>query len=198
MPLSLTCGLHGRLLVVMLFKSRSNLLRKNIWVQPRSRDWWNFVTSSSSDSSWWHSNLHMSRSTFNYICSQLSPYIQKQSTQMHECVLVEQQVALTLLIFILFSQLFGLGHSTVCKIFHQCCCSIISEKLRPRFVQISIGDDLKRDYWGIEVVGAINGSQIPITRPTHNELDYYNRKGFYLISGRLPLYVHWYMCGVAW
>ena len=95
--LSLSCDLHaGRTMVVILFKSRSNLIQKSIWVQPRSKDWWNFVTSSSSDSNWWHGNLCMSRSTFNYFCSQLSPYIQNQNTQIHDYVPVEQQVALTL------------------------------------------------------------------------------------------------------
>ena len=29
-------------------------------------DWWNFVTSSSNDSNWWHSNLRMNKNTVNY------------------------------------------------------------------------------------------------------------------------------------
>lgn len=176
-----------------LYKGRLNLIQKSVWVQPRSKDWWNFVTSSSSDSNWWHSNLRMSRSTFNYICSQLSPYIQKQNTQMRDCVPVEQRVALTLwrlatnADYRSISQLFGLGRSTVCEIFHECC-SIIAEKLLPCFVRIPTGDDLKEiiegfeSSWGFpQVVGAIDGSHIPITRPIHNQADYYNRKGFHSI-----------------
>ena len=163
-------------------------------MQPRSKDWWNFVTScSNDDSNWWHNNLRMSKSTFNYICCQLSPYIQKQNTQMRECVPVEQRVALTLwrlatnADYRSISQLFGLGRSTVCEIFHECC-SVIAEKLLPRFVQIPTGEELKEiiegfeSTWGFpQVVGAIDGSHIPITRPVHNQADYYNRKGFHSI-----------------
>ena len=30
-------------------------------------------------------------------------------------------------------------------------------------------------------MGAVDGSHIPITRPVHNQADYYNRKGFHSI-----------------
>ena len=87
----------------------------------------------------------------------------------------------------------------MCEVFHECC-SIIAEKLLSHFVQIPTGDDLKEitdgfeSSWGFpQVVGAIDGSHILIT---HNQSDYYNRKGFHCIilhlagSGRLPLYVY--------
>ena len=67
---------------------------------------------------------------------------------MCECIPVEQRVALTLwrlatnADFCSISQPFGLGRSTVCKVFHECC-SIIAEKLPPCFVQIPTEEDLK-------------------------------------------------------
>ena len=50
-----------------------------------------------------------------------------------------------------------LGCSTVYKVFHECC-SIIAEKLIPRFVQIPTEDDLKEiteesaSLWGFPQV----------------------------------------------
>ena len=68
---------------------------------------------------------------------------------MRECVPVEQRVALTLwrlatnADYRSISQLFGLGRSTACEIFHKCC-SIIAEKLLPCFVQIPLGEEFRR------------------------------------------------------
>ena len=103
---------------------------------------------------------------------------------------MEQRVALTLwrlatnADYRSISQLFGLGRSTACEIFHECC-SIIAEKLLP---SNSLGEELKeiiegfKSSWGFpQVVGAVDDSHIPITRPVHNQADYYNRKGFHSI-----------------
>lgn len=113
----------------------------------KAKDWWNFVTSSSNDdSNWWHNNLRMSKSTFNYICCQLSPYIQKQNTQMHESVPVEQQVALTLWRLATNTDY----HSIWIKMFncmwcfHECCSSFTST-----FCTNSYWGRIKGDNWRI-------------------------------------------------
>ena len=142
-------------MVFILASNRSIFIQRNVCVQPRSKDWWNFVAHNIADSNWWYNNLCMSKSTFTYLYNQLSPYLQKQNTCMHECIPVEQRVALTLwrlatnADYRSVTQLFGLGRSTVCEVFHECC-SVIAEKLLPGYVQILNVNDLKEIIEGFE------------------------------------------------
>lgn len=78
--------------------------------------------------------------------------------------------------------LFGLGCSTVCHTFLECC-TVITEKLLPQFVNITTGVKLRKivdgfqSHWGFpQTVGAIDGTHIPIMRPAENHTDYCNKK----------------------
>ena len=161
------------------------------------------------DSNWWNNNLRMSKSTFTYLCNQLSPYLQKQNTRMRECIPLEQRVALTLwrlatnADYRSVAQLFGLGRSTVCEVFHECC-SVIVEKLLQCYLQIPNGNDLKEIIEGFEccwnfpqVVGAVDGTHIPITRPSQNQSDYYNRKGYHSIIMQAVVDYHYMFLDVC-
>ena len=101
------------------------------------------------------------------------------------------------------AQLFGLRCSTVCEVFHECC-SVIAEKLLPGYVEIPNGNDLKEIIEGIEccwnfpqVVGAFDGTHIPIARPSQNQSDYHNRKGYHsiimqaVVNYRLDVWIGW-------
>ena len=161
---------------------------------------------------WWENNLRIKKSTFDYLCKELKPYIARQRTILREPVSVEERVAVTLwrlatnVEYRTLGSLFGLGTSTVCTVVLDTCRAIA--KLLPRYVFIPQGDRLREIIKGFEVrwrfpqtVGAIDGTHIPILRPAgESGNDYYNRKGFYsfvmqaLVDHRgmfLDIYLGW-------
>ena len=77
--------------------------------------------------SWWKQNLRMSQDTFNIICNEWCPYIQKKWTNMRSPVSVEEWIAVTAwklatnVEYRTLASLFGLGRSTVGEIVVETC-----------------------------------------------------------------------------
>ena len=135
----------------------------------------------------------MSRETFQYLCDQLRPLIQKQNTRMRRSVSTERRVAITLWVLATpaeyrsVAHLFGLARCTVCQIVNETCRAIVQKLLRV-YVRFPTGDGLKDVVRGFkeklavpQCAGSIDGSHIPVTPPAMNHTDYYNRKGWYSV-----------------
>ena len=90
----------------------------------------------------------MSRETFQYLCDQLRPLIQKQNTRKRRSVSTERRVAITLWVLATpaeyrsVAHLFGLAHCTVCQIVNETCRAIVQKLLRV-YVRFPTGDGLK-------------------------------------------------------
>ena len=138
-------------------------------------------------------NLHMHKSTFDYLCKELQPYIARQCTVLREPVSVEERVAVTLwrlatnAEYRTLASLFGLGTSTVCTVVLDTCHAIT--KLLHRYVSIPQGDHLQdrvngfEAHWGFpQAAGTIDATHIHVLRPPEESGNtYYNRKSFYPI-----------------
>lgn len=124
--------------------------------------------------------------TFNFLCTELWPYIEHETTCLREPISVEKRVAVTVwklatnVEYRTLSNLFGIGRSTVASIIAETC-RAVSEKLMKRFVTVPDGDQLKEvvkgfeSVWGFsQVAGAIDGSHLPIFKPQESPSDYYN------------------------
>ena len=164
---------------------------RTIWMNPRSSHWWEDVVLRNFGVRDWLENFRVSQETFHYLCQQLKPLIEKQSTVMRRPISVERRVAITLWILTTPSEyrsvahLFGIARCTVCVIVRETCKAIV-KKLAPLYVSFPHGESLKdvvkgfKERWGLpQCGGSIDGTHIPISAPAMNHTDYYNRKGWY-------------------
>ena len=154
---------------------------------PRNRHWWTAAGNGLFGEHWWKENLRMNRETFNVLCNELRPFIQKQVTTLRQPVSVETRVAVTVrkLATNVEYRTLSIGVSTVGNIVVETC-HAITENLLPKCVYIPEGSALREVVQGFEtswgfpqVAGAIDGSHVPIVKPLESVSDYYNRKGFY-------------------
>ena len=160
-------------------------------MRPRSSQWWEDVVLQTFREHDWIENFRVSKDTFQYLCDQLRPVIEKQNTNMRECISLKRRVAITLWVlattvdYRTVGHLFGVARNTVSIIVHETCVAIV-DKLLPIYIQFPAGNELKKvidgfkDMWNIpQCAGSIDGSHVPVTPPAMNHTDYYNRKGWY-------------------
>ena len=105
---------------------RFSVLRRRVrpvmWCKPRSKIWWCQVVSGVYGGKWWKENMRMSRQTFESLCGELRPYLQREDTNFRSAVSVETRVAATIwrlatnTEYCTIAQLFGLEQSTVGEI----------------------------------------------------------------------------------
>lgn len=81
------------------------------------------------------------------------------------------------------AHLFGIARSTVCVVVHETCAAII-QKLMFLYILFPTGDELSEvvrgfnETWSFpQCVGSVDRSHIPVTPPSVNHTDYYNKKG---------------------
>nr|XP_054756748.1 uncharacterized protein LOC129262749 [Lytechinus pictus] len=173
------------------YYSADPVLNTRIWSLPKSDFWWRVIVMETFKEEDWLSHFRMSRTTFEFLSTQLRPFIRKTDTHMRMAIGVDQRVGIALwrlatnVEYRTIAQLFGVGIATVCVIVHEVC-KAIREALQDTMVRIPRGDaaiEVVREFevkWGFpQCFGAVDGSHIPIISPKEYRADYYNRKGFH-------------------
>ena len=69
---------------------------RHAWIFPRPQNWFQELLNNRALDHWWNENFRVSRATFEYICRLVGPAIVRQNTRMHDAVLVEKRVAVSL------------------------------------------------------------------------------------------------------
>jgi len=141
----------------------------------------------------WMENFRVSKLTFDYLCTQLSPLIKRKDTVLRKAITVPHRVAITLWClatcgeYRTIGHLFGVARCTVCVIVHDTCEAIVRILLK-KYVQFPMDEQLVhvvngfRLKWGmIQCAGAVDGCHIPVKPPALNHTDYYNRKSWYSV-----------------
>ena len=120
---------------------RSTMQRRVLWVRNRSQSFTSVITSW--DDLEWKRNFRVNRTTFQYLCTELSVKLQHSST-VRAAVSVETRVAIALwrlgtnVEYRTISHLFGVGISTACVIVHEVCRAIVDVLLK-RYIRIPTG-----------------------------------------------------------
>ena len=166
---------------------------REIWVKPRSGSFWCIAENQWNDNDWVE-NLRMSHHTFEKLCEELAPFIQRRDTNYRKAISVRERVAITLYrladtaSYRTVSNLFGVGKSTVCQIVIEVCTCIV-EVLFKRLVHLPVTQqEIEMEIAAFfrragfpQIVGAVDGCHVSILAPNENAEDYVNRKGFYSI-----------------
>ena len=140
-------------------------------------------------------HFRLTRSTFEWLCCEIIPLLRRNSDEPGIIGLAwEQKIAASLWFlatgkcFRSIGEKFGMGESTISYALRQFFDVIISKFLAEKIIfpttesEINeVTNGFKRIGFFSNVIGAIDGSHIPIKAPHLFPVDYFNRKGFYSI-----------------
>ena len=170
---------------------------RRAWVFPRPQNWFQELLNNNALDHWWKENFRVSRDTFEYICQLVGPALQRQNTRMRDAIPVPKCVGASLWrlatgeCYRSCGLMVGLAKPTVVK----CCHEFVQEicRLQDEFIKFpSTAAEIAKKMKGFDnksklpnVVGAIDGSHVPIKAPKINHEDYFKRKHFYsfLVQG---------------
>ena len=137
--------------------------------------------------------MRMEVSTFEYLCKTLAPALQRQDTSMRLAIPVQVKVAVAVSRLATgnsmqcIAGLYRIGLSTSQLAVSQFCVAIKNILLK-EFIRWPSPADLERfahEFQNLHqipyVVGAVDGSHIPIVAPRLHAADYFNRKGFHSV-----------------
>ena len=137
--------------------------------------------------------MRMDVSTFEYLCSTLAPSLTREDTNMRQAVPVQVKVAVAISRLATgnsmqsIADLYKIGLSTsqvAVSEFTAAMKSILLKKFI-RWPSATVMDKFAQEFQNLHnipyVVGAVDGSHIPIIAPRLHAADYYNRKGFHSI-----------------
>ncbi|CAH3132021.1 unnamed protein product, partial [Porites lobata] len=154
--------LQGLSALYLNLRARRQFARRprRAWVFPRPQNWFQELLNNNALDHWWKENFRVSRDTFEYICQLVGPALQRQNTRMRDAIPVPKRVG---------ASLWRLATGECYR-----SCGLMVGLAKPTVV-----NKLPN------VVGAIDGSHVPIKAPKINHEDYFKRKHFYsfLVQG---------------
>ena len=150
-----------------------NTIEQRFWTLARTDQWFQIVETAFTDKEW-YDNFRVSKTTFEYIVSQIEDEIGRQDTSMRKAISPRKRTAITLYYmsstaeYRTIANLFGVSKSFVCLCIKDVC-KAITKKLKKDFLSIPKGEDLSevmklyKEKWGFpSCAGAIDGTHIPI------------------------------------
>lgn len=145
------------------------------------------------DDEQWYEYFRMKRATFEWLCEQLDPVLKPDDNPVYperEIMSTRKRVAIALYKLATVDQYKGVG---VCfgvhkSSVHNCVysvCLALTELLEKDFIKLPDEKEAEEIAKRFEcksnipqIIGAIDGSHIPITPPTEGRADFINRKGY--------------------
>jgi len=165
---------------------------RKIWMKNRSKDWWKRIVNQHYKEDDWLESFRMEKNTFMWLCDQLKDTLAPSVYQLgfREPVSVEKQVAVCLYFlsscceYRVLDNVFDIHKSTVWKCVHKVVDAVNAE-LMHQWIVMPNNDECEQIAASFEektnipqLIGAIDGSYIPILPPSDGYRDYINRKGW--------------------
>jgi len=161
---------------------------RRLWVKDRSKDWWEKCSHPDFPDEEFRKAFRMSKATFEMICDELDPIINKKDTMLRAAIPVRQRVAVCIWRLAtgeplrLVSKRFGLGISTCHKLVLEVC-SAIKTALMPKFLRwpneermAQIKEEFESKSGIPNVGGSMYTTHIPIIAPKINVAIYFNKR----------------------
>ncbi len=192
-----------RLVKVVLSSSRGGIKRvrkqravRRYWEKPgRSNIWWLNLLNGISPVNEWKENLRMSQTNFVKLCDEIRPLITLQTTTMRRPLSPERQLAIMLYYLsdggrmLKTANAFGCAVPTVSKVVNRVT-TAISSHLVEKYISLpkteaevqGMAASFYKAFGFPQCIGAIDGTHIPLKKPSKNPVDFINRKGFYSLN----------------
>ena len=176
-------------------------IEREWFILPRSTHWASLLLSNQLHEKIFIDSFRMTYDSFQQLHQLLEPYIKRQDTRFRPAKPSQLRLAIFLYHVTLgacykaVSNQFGVGVSTVSNIVGQVAVAICKNMTKQYIKFPSYNEGLETmEFWKaknhtVGVVGCIDGTHIPITRPCQGGNGYFNRKGGYSINvqGILPI-----------
>ncbi|XP_069618829.1 uncharacterized protein [Ranitomeya imitator] len=164
-----------------------------MWSDVDSSALWSTVMEKTLSPSDWMESFRVTKSTYNYLCHELRPVLQKMDASVGHAIPPDVQVAITLwrlgstCEYLTTQKIFGVSRSALCKIVQDVCEAVVSI-LTPKFISVPEGDFLRDTVKGFEqrygiprLAGVIGTFHVPVTPPEEGAGQYFNSKGWHSV-----------------
>ena len=180
-----------------MFAFRYIRRKRCTWVKPgRTDQWWQNLESGVAPEEEWKINFRMPRKDFLELVDMIKPHAKKRSNKVRQDIIsLKKRVAMTLYYLKdqgslrMTSNLFGVEKSTLSVVLKEIC-SIICKNLGPELIKYPVTREeaseataafLKR-FGFPQVIGCVDGTHVPIKRPSENAQDYFSYKMKYTLN----------------
>lgn len=132
------------------------------------------------------------RNTFKMLLDNIGPFKEKEDTIFGTTIRTDKRIAIALFFlksgayYDVVGETFGVGSATVCNIVSDFCNAMIKVYLKEKIkfplteVEAEAAADIFLEKWQFPgCIAAIDGSHIPIKRPSNAGADYHNYKGWF-------------------
>lgn len=168
-----------------------------MWIKPGRTDlWWQNLICNRMARDEWKLNFRLDRSSFLKLLNLIAPYITEPSYAVrYDAISTEKKLAMTLYYlkdqgsFRMTANTFGCGISTVSKVIREIC-HVLADKIGPKLIKfpqtvedIELGISIFQKKFGFpQAIGCVDGTHIPIKRPSENSHDYFCYKQRFSIN----------------